>query len=39
MVNFRAITEDNFDEIIKMRNPDGERFVAQNSVSPLKLPV
>ena len=33
MINFRAITEDNFDEIIKMRNAAGERYVAQNSVS------
>ena len=33
MINFRAITENNFDDIIKMRNPYGERFVAQNSVS------
>ena len=33
MITFRAITEDNFDAIIGMRNLDGERFVAPNSVS------
>lgn len=33
MVNFRKITEDNFDTIIKMRRPEGENFVASNAVS------
>lgn len=33
MVNFRAITEDNFDAIIQMKRPDGEKFVASNAVS------
>ena len=33
MINFRGITEDNFDDIIKMSNPEGERFMAVNSVS------
>lgn len=33
MIEFRAITEENFDEVIEMRNADGERFVAPNSVS------
>lgn len=33
MVNFRKISEDNFDAIIKMKRPDGENFVAPNAVS------
>ncbi|MGM9604509.1 MAG: GNAT family N-acetyltransferase [Faecousia sp.] len=33
MVNFRKITEENFDAIIKMKRPEGERFVASNAVS------
>ena len=33
MISFRAITEENFDAIIGMKNPDSERFVAPNSVS------
>lgn len=33
MVNFRKITEDNFDGIIKMKRPEGENFVAPNAVS------
>lgn len=33
MVNFRKITEENFDAIIKMKRPDGENFVASNAVS------
>lgn len=33
MVNFRKITEDNFDTIIKMQRPEGEHFVASNAVS------
>lgn len=33
MIQFRAITEDNFDAIINMKRPEGENFVAPNSVS------
>lgn len=33
MVNFRKITEDNFDAIIKMKRPEGENFVASNAYS------
>lgn len=33
MINFRAITEDNFDAVIQMKRPDGEKFVASNAVS------
>ena len=33
MVNFRSITEDNFDAIIKMKRPEDENFVASNAVS------
>ena len=33
MINFRKITEDNFDAIIKMKRPDGENFVASNAHS------
>ena len=33
MINFRRIDEENFDAIIGMRNPDGEKFMALNSVS------
>ena len=31
MINFRAITEDNFDAIIRMKRPDDEHFVASNA--------
>ena len=33
MVNFRKITEENFDAVIKMKRPDGEGLVAPNAVS------
>jgi diamine N-acetyltransferase len=33
MINFRAITEANFDVIIRMKRPDGEHFVASNAYS------
>lgn len=33
MINFRGITEENFDAIIRMRRPDGEGFVASNAYS------
>ena len=33
MINFRAITEDNFDVIIRMKRPDDEHFVASNAYS------
>lgn len=33
MVNFRSITEDNFYQIIKMKRPDGEHYVASNAIS------
>lgn len=33
MINFRPITEENFDAIIQMKRPDGENFVASNAVS------
>lgn len=33
MINFRKITEENFDAIIKMKRPEGENFVASNAVS------
>ena len=33
MINFRAITEDNFDAIVRMKRPDGEHFVARNAYS------
>lgn len=33
MVNFRAITEENFDTIIRMKRPDGEHFVSSNAYS------
>ena len=33
MVTLRAIIEDNFDDIIAMKRPEGEGFVAPNSVS------
>ena len=33
MINFRAITEENFDIILKMKRPDGEGFVASNAYS------
>lgn len=33
MITFRKITEDNFDAIIAMKRPEGEGFVASNSIS------
>lgn len=33
MINFRAITEENFDAIIRMRRPKEEHFVASNAYS------
>ena len=33
MISLRAITEDNFDVIIRMKRPDGEGFVASNAYS------
>ena len=33
MISFRAITEDNFDAIIRMKRPDDEHFVASNAYS------
>ena len=33
MINFRAITEDNFDAIVRMKRPDDEHFVASNAYS------
>ena len=33
MINFRAITEDNFDVIVRMKRPDDEHFVASNTYS------
>ena len=33
MIQFKAITEDHFDDIINMKRPDGEQFVAPNSIS------
>lgn len=33
MINFRAIDEENFDSIIRMKRPEGERFVASNAYS------
>ena len=33
MINFRAITEENFDVIIRMKRPDDEHFVASNAYS------
>lgn len=33
MVQFRKITEENFDAVIKMKRPEGENFVASNAVS------
>ncbi|MBQ7139645.1 MAG: GNAT family N-acetyltransferase [Clostridia bacterium] len=33
MINFRAITEDNFDVIVHMKRPDDEHFVASNAYS------
>ena len=33
MINFRAITEENFDAIIRMKRPDDEHFVASNAYS------
>ena len=33
MIHFRAITEDNFDAIIRMKRPDDEHFVASNAYS------
>ena len=33
MVNFRKITEENFDAIINRKRPEGENLVAPNAVS------
>lgn len=33
MVNFRTITEGDFDAVINMKRPEGEGFVASNAVS------
>ena len=33
MINFRAITEENFGAIISMKRPAGEKFVATNAYS------
>ena len=33
MIHFQAITEDNFDEIVHMKRPEGENFVASNAYS------
>lgn len=33
MVNFRNITEENFDAVINMKRPEGENLVAPNAVS------
>ncbi len=33
MMNFRTITEDNFDAIIQMKRPEDEGFVASNAFS------
>lgn len=33
MISLRAITEDNFDAVIRMKRPDGEGFVASNAYS------
>lgn len=33
MIHFEKITEDNFKEIVGMKRPDGERFVASNAYS------
>lgn len=33
MINFRRITEDNFEEIVRMKRPADEHFVASNTYS------
>ena len=33
MINFRAITEENFDTIVDMKRPDDEHFLASNAYS------
>ena len=33
MISLRAITEDNFDVIVRMKRPEGEAFVAPNAYS------
>ena len=33
MIHLEEITEENFDAVIRMRRPEGETFVASNSVS------
>ena len=33
MINFRAITEENFDDVIRMKCSDNEHFVASNAYS------
>ena len=36
MVNFRKITEENFDAIINRKRPEGETLVAPKAVSPAR---
>ena len=33
MINFKSITEENFDIIIRMKRPENEHFVASNAYS------
>jgi len=33
MISLRAITEDNFDVVVRMKRPEGESFVAPNAYS------
>lgn len=33
MINFRKITEENFETIISMKRPEGEKYVRSNAVS------
>ena len=33
MINFRKITEDNFNVVMQMKRPDGEHYVASNAYS------
>lgn len=33
MIHFKAISEDNFDTIVRMKRPEGENFVATNAYS------
>ena len=32
MISFRAITEDNFSDIVAMKRPENERFLASNAL-------